>query len=113
MATATTYADIRAAVDAAEAAGLPVPNVDLRWHAADEFATDIVRAFPDLSWVARQSGRTEWVDGRHGMVEVYAFLTDAAVAGQAKVRAAAVIKAAREDATVTPEGTPKPVAVSA
>jgi hypothetical protein len=58
-----TYADIREALDAVEAAGLPAPRVSLSWHqSSDEVASSVVAAFPTSLWRALEQSGTEWVE---------------------------------------------------
>ncbi len=93
----TTYADIRAALDQAEAAGLPVPDVDLYWHqATSEVARAVVAAYPDHTWSAHAAGATEWVASRSGHVDLTAYLPAVVPELSASTRAEAVLQAARE-----------------
>lgn len=89
----TTYDEIRAALDAAESAGLPVPSVDFDWHdMSDDQATTIARAFPGWDWEAHAGGHSEWIGASRGGLDLTVFIAKANP--DEPIRAKAVLAAA-------------------
>lgn len=98
----TTYDEIRAALDAAESAGLPVPSVDFDWHdMSDDQATTIARAFPGWGWEAHAGGHSEWIGASRSGLDLTAFIAKANP--DEPIRAKAVLAAAIRPALTAAE----------
>lgn len=74
--TTETYASVRAVLDAAEAAGLPLPLINFGWHGvSDDTALTVVHTYPDATWRTAASGSSEWLTARVGGIDLTAYLT--------------------------------------